>query len=166
MSRARTKLGESLEYIRSDGERRRWIGPPGSTIEADRRTLRAAISTGLIYTGEGRVDMRGARVIRITRYRLAPLVELPAWARNDEGTYYVLGEDGSQDRAMIEVDGEEGSEDGCNYEAFVYDDDGGVADEDNMIFESSTLEEVKRWVAARLRLHGFKVAKSRKPEEP
>lgn len=162
MTRAKTKVGESLEYIRGDGERRRWIGPPGSTIKDDRRTLRAAISTGVIHTGEGRVDMRGARVIRVTRYRLAPLIELPAWERNDEGTYYVAGgeADDAHDRAVIEVDGKEAED--CAYEASVYDAAGRLADEDNMVFESSSIENVKRWVEERLRLQGYKIAKAKK----
>ena len=134
MSRQRTKIGEHWRVGVNDYE-----------SAADARVYRKP----------------GERIVKVTRYRLAPLVELPAWSRVTGG--YATHEANVR-RAFIEVDGDEDSEDGCNYEAFVYG-DGGVFGTEilaSMVFESSDLSEVKEWVAGRLRELGYRVAKAKK----
>ena len=103
-------------------------------------------------------------VVRVTRRRHPPLIKLAPWAKTDDG-YAVVEPDGSADAgqriAVIEVDGEEDSEDGCNYEALIYGAQNLLGREIlwSSIFECSDLSQVQQWAEEKLRKLGYRVAR-------
>lgn len=133
-----------------------------TTFEAevdDLTTEQEAERRARVQLARCRKQKRGCKFVRAVSYRLAPLVELPAWEHTPDNCWRVTA--GEQCHAFIEVDQDPEDEENVCFEAFVYwPDDGTASDENVMLFESSTLDEVKRWVAERLRLMGFKVAKA------
>jgi hypothetical protein len=157
MSRQRTKVGEHIELHR-DGQR---LFVPA----AWERKLPLAEQRAEVRARRANV---GGQIVKVTRYRLAPLVEL-RWERDADGDLVIRHEGGGAGGgvlARIEIDGADGGPEDRSFEAFIYGGDyafpGLTEILHSQMFESSPLSEAKRWVARHLRELGFKVAKARK----
>ncbi len=132
----------------------------GSLVAATERKTRAEASTLkgelVAFAATQGVELTVC-VVHVARYRLAPLVVLPAWDRI--GSEWSVAKNADEYAARIEVDQDPEDEESVAFEVFVYDEHGGTPDENVVLLESPTLEDAKKWAEARLRELGYRVAK-------